>query len=68
MSKIVKALEHAVEAAKCAHDFEYLHATKFARGGEVARCRRCRCRFTAWPGSVHYEAVVAARDLQSGGA
>lgn len=52
----------AIEAAKCEHDFEYLYET--TRGGQTARCRLCRCRFTAWPGTVHYGEIVAARDAQ----
>ena len=27
-------------------------------------CGKCRMRFKAWPGTIHYDEIVAARDLQ----
>jgi hypothetical protein len=62
MGKIRDALESALAATKCAHDFEYLKP--IAGNGVVAVCRTCRCRFAAWPGGMHYDEIVAARDTQ----
>lgn len=59
MSKIVKALREAVVSARCTHDFQYLKPHPIGNGLS-AHCRKCRCRFTAWPGGVHYDELVAA--------
>lgn len=60
MSKIAKAPEGLREASQCAHEFDYLRAHSM-NDGVVGRCRHCRCRFTAWPGGVHYDEIVAAK-------
>ena len=57
------ALRELREAAACAHEFEYLRA-HIGTDGVVGRCVRCKCRFTAWPGTVHYDEIVAARDAK----
>ena len=44
--------------AQCAHEFEYVRDV--LANGVVGKCTRCRCRFTAWPGSVHYDEIVGA--------
>lgn len=62
MSKLSDALDGFRTAAECPHEFDYIGPNK--TGGEVGRCRHCRCRFTTWPGTVHYDDIVAARDLQ----
>ena len=43
----------------CPHEFVYAGALG---NSERAQCRLCKRWFTVWPGSVHYRAVVAARD------
>lgn len=43
------------------HAFEYVRPFPSSRG-EVAICTRCRCRFTAFPGTIHYDEIVAARE------
>lgn len=62
-SKILGGLRGAAKAAACAHEFEYLRA--YSHGdGVVGRCLKCKCRFTAWPGTVHYEEIVEAMEAQ----
>ena len=39
----------------CDHDFEFVRAT--IGNGVVGRCKRCRVRFTAWPGGIHYDDI-----------
>ena len=59
---IIEGLKEALEVSKCAHDFEYLRDA--GHHGVIGRCIRCKCRFTAWPTTVHYDEIVAARDRQ----
>lgn len=58
-NKIMKGLEAMKASALCSHEFEYLRAT--VGNGEVGRCVHCKCRFTAWPGTLHYDEIVAAK-------
>ena len=51
MSKIIEAIEAAAEAAKCEHQFEYVRDFPYGNG-VVGTCTRCRCRFTAFPGTA----------------
>ena len=66
MSGAAQELATAVvsSGARC-HDMEFVGAHAQG-GGIVGRCRRCRCRFTAWPGGPHYDAIAAARDEKEG--
>lgn len=63
MGKIADALREIREAAACHHDFEYIRAHT-GTDGVVGRCVHCKCRFTAWPGTAHYDAIIAARDAK----
>lgn len=60
-SKIIAGLDAALVSAKCDHAFEYVKPFPYGNG-EVALCTKCRCRFTAWPGTADYAAIVEARD------
>jgi hypothetical protein len=60
MNKILEGLKEAVASTKCAHEFEYLRDA--GAGGVVGRCTNCKCRFTAWPTTVHYAEIVAAKE------
>jgi hypothetical protein len=65
--KIIEGLKEAATAAGCAHEFEYVRDHPFGNG-IVDRCiKDCKCRFTAWPGTAHYDEIVAARDRQRQG-
>jgi hypothetical protein len=50
------------ETQACAHEFERIEDGKDWTGAVFGFCPKCKCRFTAWPGSVHYEAIVEARE------
>lgn len=63
VSKIDKALADLKAAIQCDHKFEFLHDHAFDNG-VVGRCSVCRCRVTSWPGSVHYDEIVAAKPVQ----
>jgi len=58
--RVSKIIKEALASAKCEHEFEYLGAFGHV-DGVTARCRICKCRFTAWPGTIHYDEIVAAR-------
>ena len=64
MSKIVTSLQQALAASKCEHRFAFVAPFRFGNG-VVGRCRKCKCRFTAWPGTVHYDEIVAAGKEQA---
>jgi hypothetical protein len=64
VSKIADALKELREAAACKHEFEYLREHPHGNG-IVGRCVHCKCRFTAWPGTAHYDEIVAARDASN---
>lgn len=58
--KIIDGLKSAVSAAGCAHKFEYVRDT--VANGVIGRCiGYCKCRFTAWPGTAHYDEILAAK-------
>jgi hypothetical protein len=62
-NKIIEGLEAAHRSAQCTHAFEWI-SERPADGGVVGYCPRCRCRYTAWPGTVHYEEILAVRPKQ----
>ena len=64
MSKIVDGSRETLEVAKCDHKFRYIGPHRWTEG-VVGICMRCKCRFIAWPGTAHYEEIVAARDAKS---
>ena len=47
--------------AKCTHLFLFIRQDVHSKG-VTARCPRCRGTFTAWPGTMHYDEIIAARD------
>ena len=53
-------LKERMAKDKCTHVFEYLRQLE-GSCGVVGRCTKCKCRFTAWPGGVHYAEIVAAK-------
>ena len=59
-NKIIDGLKQMAEAAKCDHAFAYLGPLQ-STSGVVGRCIHCKCRFTAWPGTMHYEEIMAAK-------
>mgnify|MGYP003393251404 CR=1 FL=1 len=63
MSKVGKhligGLRDAVSAALCEHQFQF--ERQAAGNGVVGRCTRCKCRFTAWPGGIHYDEIAATK-------
>jgi len=65
-SKFAKTLRYMKDAARCEHQFLFLRDHPLA-DGVVARCTVCRCRFTAWPGSAHYDEIAVARENAMGG-
>lgn len=59
----------AVRAAsvKCdPHEFKYVRRHE-GTNGVVGRCILCNTTFTAWPRTMHYEEIVAARDAAGRG-
>jgi hypothetical protein len=67
VSKILEGLKAAIASAKCnPHPFEFL-TYHTVGGGVVGYCPECKCRFTAWPGGVHYDGILAARERQRKG-
>lgn len=61
--KIIEGLADALASAGCSHEFEYIRDT--VANGVIGRCTKdCKCRFTAWPGTPHYDEIVAARERQ----
>lgn len=60
MSKIVEGLEAALHSVQCEHDFEQYRESR-VHNGVSAYCPKCKCRYTAWPTTVHYDEIVAAR-------
>ena len=60
MSKIITSLKQALAASKCEHRFEFVAPFRLGNG-LVGRCLDCKCRFTAWPGTLHYDEIVAAK-------
>lgn len=67
MSKILDGLKEFLEVAKCDHEFEYLGENAHRIAGVRGYCNKCKCRVTAWPNSMHYDEIVAARDRQRQG-
>jgi hypothetical protein len=61
MSKIIVGLQHAVDASKCDHEFEYEREHLVGFGGVIGRCVKCKCRFSAWPQTAHYDKILAAK-------
>ena len=44
------------DAMKCDHDFTFVKWT--GCGAQVKTCSRCKCRFTSWMGSEHWDATI----------
>lgn len=57
---IIEGLERALVSAQCDHAFEYIRPFPQTEG-HVGKCIRCKCRFTVFPGTVHYDEILAAR-------
>jgi hypothetical protein len=60
VSKIVEALEAAHRSAQCEHKFEWVRERP-ADNSVVGYCPKCRCRYTAWPDTPHYQEILAAK-------
>lgn len=46
---------------ECKHIFLFSRQVVHS-GGVAARCPKCRRTFTAWPNTLHYDEIIAARD------
>jgi hypothetical protein len=65
MSKIVAGLDEVVAIARCKpHQFKYLKGHQ--EQGVVGLCTNCKGRFTAWPGTIYYDEIVAAKGAFKG--
>lgn len=65
MSKIIEGLKQAVVVARCKpHRFQYLkdHGDE----GVAGICTQCDGRFTAWPGTIYYDEIIAAKPSRGG--
>ena len=62
MNKITEALIEALHSTTCKHQFEFIRHHPMG-DGVVGRCIRCKCRFTSWPTGIHYDEILAAKQL-----
>lgn len=64
MSKIIDGLKQALRSSKCDHILVPISGPHSGSYRVVARCDICQCRFTAWPGTMHYEDIIEAIEAQ----
>lgn len=55
-TKITSAIGDVRDAMKCDHDFTFVRWTD--SGAQVKTCSKCKCRFTSWMGSEHWDATI----------
>lgn len=55
-TKITSALGDIRGAMKCDHDLTFVKWTD--TGAQVKTCSKCKCRFTSWMGSEHWDATI----------
>lgn len=58
--RIIDGLKDAVRMADCPHEEFVFVEHRRGDTGVVGVCKGCGCRFTAWPGTVHYDQILNA--------